>query len=186
MEVMILHSSPNLNGLTAACARAAAEGVESAGGHAEIIRLNDLDIGLCEACDNGWGICRKEHRCILDADFPALHERFVAAEAYVLVTPVYYGDSSESMKAFTDRVRRCEATKREASSVEGKPVLLTATAGGGGGGAITCLHNLERWVQHVRARRFDTIAVRRWTRPYQLDAIREAAKRMVHIGQPDH
>ena len=112
-----------------------------------------------------------------------MHERFATADAYGLVTPVYYGDLSESVKAFTDRLRRCEAPKREASSAKGKPVLLVAAAGGGGGGAITCLHSLDRWVQHMRARRFDTIAVTRWSRAYKLDAIREAGKAMVEMSQ---
>ena len=183
MKVLIVHSSPNLDGLTAACANAAAEGVRSAGAQAEVIRLNDLDIASCQACDNGWGICRSEHRCILEDDFPALQRRFAAADGYVLVTPVYYGDLSETMKSLTDRLRRCEATREEASSARGKPALLVATAGGGGGGAITCLHSLDRWVQHMRAQRFDTIPVTRRNRSYKLDTIREAARAMAHSGR---
>ena len=182
MRVLVIHSSPNLDGLTAACARAALEGVGGAGGQAEVVRLNDLDIGLCQACDNGWGMCRSEHRCIQEDDFAALQGRFAAAEGYVLVTPVYYGDLSETMKAFTDRLRRCEATKGEASSANGKPVLAIAAAGGGGGGAITCLHSMDRWVQHVRAERFDTIPVTRRNRAYKLEAIREAAEAMAQGG----
>jgi multimeric flavodoxin WrbA len=45
----------------------------------------------------------------MDDDFAALHHRMLDADAYILVSPVYWGDLSETAKAFMDRVRRCEA-----------------------------------------------------------------------------
>jgi multimeric flavodoxin WrbA len=178
MHVIVLSASPNKDGLTAACTAAAIEGVTLAGGTTESICLNDRRIGMCHACDNGWGTCRTLHQCQVLDDFQSLHEHVLKADALVLVTPVYWGDLSESAKAFTDRLRRCEASLREESRLAGKPVLAVAAAGGSGGGMITCLLNLERWIQHVRARQFDLIPVNRWSRPYKLVAIREAAQAM--------
>ncbi|MEJ5198646.1 MAG: NAD(P)H-dependent oxidoreductase [Anaerolineae bacterium] len=176
MNVLIIHSSPNRDGLTAACAAAAAEGVRAAGGHADEVRLNDMQVGMCRACDNGWGTCRTEHVCQVEDGFQALHARILAADALVLVTPVYWGEMSESAKALTDRLRRCEASRGEESGLRGKGVLCVAAAGGSGGGMITCLLSMERWIQHVRARTFDLIGVNRWSRPYKLAAIREAGR----------
>jgi len=178
MNVLIISASPNTDGLTAACAAAAAQGVAAAGGQAEEVRLNDLDVGLCHACGNGWGACRSEHDCQVLDDFQALHERVRQADAYILVSPVYFGELSESAKAFADRLRRCEATRGDASSLANKPVVVVAAAGGGGGGAITCLLSAERWVQHVRARVFDLIPITRWTRTHKLTTIQEAARAM--------
>ena len=101
------------------------------------------------------------------------------ADAIVLVTPVYWGELSESAKAFTDRLRRCEASAGAESRLAGKPVIAVAAAGGTGGGMITCLASIERWIQHVRARTFDLIPVNRWSREYKLVAIQEAAQAMV-------
>ena len=39
MKVLILTSSPNADGLTAACGRSAAEGVKAAGHQAEVLNL---------------------------------------------------------------------------------------------------------------------------------------------------
>jgi len=89
MNVIVISSSPNTDGLTAACAAAAVEGARLAGGQAEEIRLNDLDVGMCQACDNGWGTCLQDHECQVADDFQALHARMLQADAYVLVTPVY-------------------------------------------------------------------------------------------------
>ena len=134
---------------------------------------------MCQACDNGWGTCLPDHRCQTKDDFQALHARTLEADAYVLVTPVYWGEMSESAKAFTDRLRRCEATRGGESGLLGKPVIAVAAAGGSGGGLITCLLSMERWIQHVRARVYDLIPVNRWSREYKLVAIREAARAMV-------
>lgn len=178
MKILILSASPNTDGLTAACAAAAMNGIIAVGGEAEEIRLNDLDIGTCEACKHGWGTCQNEHTCDVLDDFQAVHERTLQADAFVFVTPVYWGDLSESMKAFTDRLRRCEATRGEESGLANKPVIMVAAAGGSGNGMITCLASQERWVQHVHARKWDFIPVNRWNRPYKLQTIRAAASAM--------
>ena len=179
MNVIVISSSPNKDGLTAACAAAAVEGVFLAGGHAEGVWLNDLQIGLCQACDDGWGTCLEDHECQVEDDFQALHARVRQADAYVLVTPVYWGEMSESAKAFTDRLRRCEATRDSESGLFGKPVIAVAAAGDSGNGMITCLLSMERWIQHVHACVFDLLPVNRWSREYKLTAIREAAQAMV-------
>jgi multimeric flavodoxin WrbA len=142
------------------------------------VRLNDMGVGMCEACDNGWGTCWGEHECQVEDDFQALHARVLAADALVLVTPVYWHEMSESAKAFADRLRRCEASKGAGSGVAGKPVIAVAAAGGSGNGMITCLFSMERWIEHVRARKFDFVPVNRWNREYKLSAIREAARAM--------
>jgi multimeric flavodoxin WrbA len=183
MKVLIISSSPNKEGLTASCASAAIKGIEQAGSHVEEILLNDFQVGMCQACDNGWGPCRSDHECQVQDDFQELHSRVLQADAYVLVTPVYWGEMSESAKAFTDRLRRCEATRAHESGLAAKPVIAVAAAGGSGNGMITCLLSMERWIEHVRARKFDLIPVNRWSRDYKLAAIYEAARAMMREAQ---
>lgn len=185
MDILVISTSPNIDGLTAACAQAALDGISQAGGDAREVRLNDLSIKSCEACDNGWGTCRDEHYCQELDDFQALHERVCKADAFVFVTPVYWGDLSESMKAFTDRLRRCEALRKEESGLYQKPILAVAAAGGSGNGMITCLASFERWIEHVHARKWDFIPVNRWSREYKLETIRAAAEAMTSTaGNP--
>jgi multimeric flavodoxin WrbA len=180
MNILVVSASPNDDGLTAACATAAVEGITAIGGAADWVVLNKLKVGMCQACDNGWGTCLHEHRCQVDDDFQQLHGRIQQFDGYVLVTPVYWGELSESAKAFTDRLRRCEATRDAGeSALHGKPVIGVAAAGGSGNGMITCLASIERWIQHVKARTFDLIPVNRWSRPYKLVAIRSAVRAMI-------
>ena len=181
MKIVVLSASPNTDGLTAACARAALEAAAgaAAGVDAREIRLNGAGVGLCRACGNGWGTCRTEHRCQVEDGFQGLHQRVVEADALVLVTPVYWGEMSESAKAFTDRLRRCEASAGEASRLKGKPVIAVAAAGGSGGGLVSCLGSMERLIQHLRARQFDLVSVNRWNREHKIRAIAAAAAAMV-------
>jgi multimeric flavodoxin WrbA len=175
MNIIVISASPNIDGLTEACASAALEGVRKTGSRADEVRLNDRHIAMCEACGNGWGTCLDSHTCQVLDDFQALHEQVLKADGLVLVSPVYWGEMSESAKAFTDRLRRCEASSGKASRLAGKPVLAVAAAGGTGGGMVTCLQSMERWIQHVQARTFDLIPVNRWSREYKLETIRAAA-----------
>ncbi len=179
MKAIVIHASPNQDGLTAACAQAAAEGLWAGGVEVEQVCLNNLHIDKCHACDRGWGTCLEEHRCQVEDDFQALHAQTCRADMLVLVTPVYWGEMSESAKAFTDRLRRCEASRGQGSRLAGHPVIVVAAAGGSGNGMITCLASMERWIDHVRARKFDLIPVNRWSRAYKLETIRAAAEALV-------
>ena len=127
-RIAVITSSPNKDGLTAACGKAAQKGSVDTGATVDLIDLNSYDVGRCKACGTGYGTCRTEHSCQVQDDFQSLHERLVSADAYAVVTPVYWGDLSESAKAFLDRVRRCEATSREASRLSGKRPEVAAGA----------------------------------------------------------
>ena len=178
MKIMILTSSPNQDGLTAACGEEAKMGVISSGEEASLVCLNDLFIGACQACNNGWGTCRTQYMCQVEDGFQNLHATIESADGFILVTPVYWGEMSESAKAFSDRIRRCEALK-QGNIFEGKPILCVAAAGGSGNGCITCLESMERFVTHVRGIKHDFINVTQKNRDYKLSTIREAARNMV-------
>ncbi|MDA8223162.1 flavodoxin family protein [Desulfosporosinus sp.] len=179
MNVMILTSSPNIDGLTAACGNAAKAGAEETGAKVVMVNLNQQRIGSCHACGNGWGTCRNEHECQVKDDFQSLHASMADMDAFVLITPVYWGEMSESAKSFTDRLRRCEALKKEKTFFEEKPVIAVAAAGGSGNGITSCLTSMERLLTHVKAERFDFIGVTQKNRRYKLETIHDAAKEMV-------
>lgn len=179
MKVMVISASPNKDGLTEACCQEARLGVEESNGEAVMVRLNDLKISNCRVCGNGWGTCRNGHECSgIRDDFQELHKLVGEMDAYVVVTPVYWGEMSESAKAFFDRFRRCEALM-ENNKIEGKPVISVAAAGGSGNGTNTCLASMERLFSQVRATRFDMIGITRKNRKSMLEAIHKSAAEMV-------
>lgn len=182
-NILIISSSPNSDGLTDACVRQAEEGIKKAGLDATCISLNAMQIAHCKACGNGWGICRTQHTCCIEDDFHVLQKQIDAADACIVISPVYWGETSEISKCFFDRLRRCEASKYFApqsqksniSVLSEKEVIIIATAGGSGNGTLTCLMEMERLFKTLRAKIFDRIPVTRFNRAYKLDAIRDAA-----------
>ncbi len=175
MKVLVVTSSPNAGGLTAACGEAARQGVVDGKSPARVINLSEFKILRCAVCDNGWGSCRAKHRCQLEDDFSQIQDMFNAANGLVFVTPVYFGEPSETFKAFFDRLRRCEATKKEGnkSALADKPTICVAAAGGTGNGAVHCLAEMERLVLRLGARGFDYIPITQRTREYQLETIHD-------------
>lgn len=180
VKVLVVTSTPNAEGLTAACGESARQGVVDGGSRARVISLNESKIERCAICGNGWGVCLSEHRCSLNDDFAELHKMFEAAEAFAWITPVYFGQPSETFKAFFDRLRRCEATRAEKkdSILAGKPVVVVAAAGGSGGGAVQCVAEMEKLVKQLGAAAFDLIPVTQKTREYQLETIHDALSAM--------
>jgi multimeric flavodoxin WrbA len=179
MKVIIITGSPNREGLTAACGEQARQGAVSAGAEATVIRLNDLSVGMCHACDEGWGTCKEKHHCQLVDDFQKLHTTLRDIDGFIFVTPVYWADMSESTKAFIDRLRRCEAFKQKDQYLSGKPIICVAAAGGSGNGCVSCLATMEKFVDHVKGIKFDFLGITKRNKEYKLKTIYEASKQMV-------
>ncbi|MCB2352643.1 flavodoxin family protein [Clostridium estertheticum] len=179
MNIMIITASPNTDGLTAACGKAAKVGVEMGSALANMISLNTLNIPSCHACESGWGTCLKEHTCQVKDDFQDLHEKMSKADGYIIITPVYWGDMSESLKSFIDRLRRCEASNGDKNSLFGKPFICVAAPGGTGNGCISTLASFERFVDHVKGVKYDFIGITRRNKEYKLVTIKNAANSMV-------
>ena len=177
--ILIITASPNTDGLTAACGKAAFDGATSAGGAAELIDISADKLEPCLICDNGWGSCRSNAECVINDRFAEMQDKIRNADGIILVTPVYWGQPSERMKYFLDRFRRCEAFNKGGSAAKGKQIDLVAAAGGSGNGTATCLAEMEMWCRHVGATPKDRIGVTRFNRELMLKTISDMASRLV-------
>lgn len=179
---IIITASPNIEGLTAACGKAAYKGVTSEGGKAEIIDISAENLEPCRICGDGWGQCFESKKCIIDDKFAEIQAKIREAEGVILITPVYFCQPSERMKYFLDRFRRCEAfiqNLKSGDAVSGKQIDLIAAAGGSGHGTIPCLAELEMWCRHVNAIPRERIGITNYNRSKMLSVIEDAAARFV-------
>lgn len=162
MKAVLVLGSRNPQGQTARAAQALLQGLAEGGGQGESLFLPHLRVERCRQCeDSGWGLCRSEGRCVIDDDLSALVDKIREADAVAFVTPVYFGDLSESMKAFTDRLRRiCRHTDGK-EGINGKPAVAVCVAGGGGGGAPSCTVSLERVLRTCGFDVVDVVPARR-------------------------
>lgn len=195
MKILIINATPKTEGLCYSFVNTAKETADILGVEGEVIGLSDMDMSKCTMCDDGWGICFSEHYCIFGDDdgFNALQEKVREADAYIYITPVYWGEVSEEFKIFLDKLRRCQATKQwdkredQVSFLKGKPSIMVASAGGGGGGIVTTFADIERaivqmggdeWPRETHGI-FDYIAVNRWNQVYKREALKSAITEMV-------
>ncbi len=176
---LIITASPNKDGLTAACGESARTGIEGTGGAAELLDISALGLEPCRICRNGWGTCHGKGTCVIGDCLPAIQEKIRDAQGIFLVTPVYFGQPSERMKYFCDRLRRCEAFREGGSLAKGKQISLVAAAGGSGNGTAPCLHEMEAWCRQIHAVPQERIGITRFNRGAMLQAIENAGARMV-------
>lgn len=198
MKLLIINGTPKLDGVCYSFVTAAEEMAQKLAIDFETIRLSSEKLKKCIMCDDGWGICYKEHRCIFgETDgFTNLQKKMEEADLYIYITPVYWGEISEELKIFIDRLRRCEATKqwdrkepKPISLHKGKGSILVASAGGGGAGTLSALQQLERAIVQMGGDAwpreqegiFDYISVNRWNQKYQRETLKSAIKEWVAI-----
>ncbi|MHB9070846.1 MAG: flavodoxin family protein [Sedimentisphaerales bacterium] len=162
MKIILICGSRNPNGQTAQATVAVLKGLAKVGASVEQVFLPTLKVERCRQCDdNGWGLCRKEGRCIIDDDLSGLVEKMRQADAMVFVTPVYYSDLSESLRAFVDRLRRICTHEAGRASIKEKPAIGVCVAGGGGGGSLACCISLEKIMTACGLDVVDMIPIRR-------------------------
>jgi len=168
MEILVLSGSRNREGKTARAINAICKGIHDAKGESEVIFLPELNLERCRQCDlDGQGPCTREGYCVIKDDFPTIAKKVRAVDVFVCATPVYFGDLTESLRAFLDRFRRTvfmppkSTPKASNLLVKDKPAIGLCYAGGGGGFTITCAASLERVLQICGFDIIDLILVRR-------------------------
>jgi multimeric flavodoxin WrbA len=99
MNILGITGSPRKNGNTESLIKEVLRGAKESSSDTEIIRLSDVCIEPCQACDS----CKKTGTCIKNDDFNTLVSKMKQSKAWILGTPVYYWGPTAFFKAFVDR-----------------------------------------------------------------------------------
>lgn len=130
---------PNEKGLTFSCVDECINELNKQEIQNEHICMNFKNIKKCMSCgERGWGICLKEHKCIIQDDFNKIYNLMGEHDGYIFITPVYFWEMSESAKTFFDRLKRCDSFN-DNSKIKGKKFISIACAGGSGNGTENTL-----------------------------------------------
>lgn len=105
MKLIAVCGSARRDGNTASMLRQVIEGAKSAGAETELVNLFDLNYRGCTGCC----ICKHNDsrffgRCAVNDGLKPLLERIEASDILVLGSPIYFGNLSGQMRAFTDRL----------------------------------------------------------------------------------
>lgn len=123
MKVLGIIGSPRKGSNSGALAEQVIGGAASKWAQAECVTLSDLSIAPCKAC----AACKQTGgKCVQKDDMVGLVEKMKTADAFVLATPVYYGDVTAQMKTWIDRCY-CLMDMQFNSELKGKRVALVTT-----------------------------------------------------------
>lgn len=105
MTVIAINGSPRKQGNTAELLNKALEGAASVGAQTEMINLYDLNFKGCVSCfacklKNG----KSYGKCAYRDELTPVLEKIKDADAVILGSPVYLGDSTGEMRSFIERM----------------------------------------------------------------------------------
>jgi len=184
MKYLIISGNPKADGLCKSVEDELVRGAKDGGADVSVITTGRFD--RCRVCGEGWGTCRESSRCEFGTDgFNDAQKAVKEADAICIITPVYWGEPTESLKAFLDRLRRCEFDMdgTRGGALANKPVLLVASPGGSGNGMISCFDQLDRFCRHTGAQVFDYIGINKRNYEYKRAAAYSAAKTMAEVDR---
>ena len=100
-NILVILGSPRKDGYSTYLARQCIDQLEKEHTNVEVIRLYDMNIKACIACDS----CRKPNSnfCILNDDMKPLYKKIIDCDGLVLAFPIYWFSINAQMKLFIDR-----------------------------------------------------------------------------------
>jgi len=128
MKVLAFCASPRKNGNTDLLVQEAVRGAQDAGAQAELIRLQQTQIGFCIGCrkckDPGY-----EGMCVVRDDMTAIYQKVIDADALIIGFPIYTGRECAQLSTFLDRWDCFERYQFQPSLKPGRRAMLIGAWG---------------------------------------------------------
>jgi len=125
-KVLIILGSPRRKGNSAMLAEQIGRGAKSARAAVETVYLQEKNIAPCKACFT----CQKKNSkgCAVADDMQEIYPKLIAADAWVIASPVYWFNMSAQTKIFMDRCFALPAYRSDC--FQGKRIAIAMTYGG--------------------------------------------------------
>lgn len=104
MKAIILNASPRKNWNTAQLLKSAQKGAESVGAETEYIDLYDLSFTGCRSCLACKRKGAQRCHCFWKDDLSPVLDRVFSADALLIGSPLYLGDTTSQFHAFLERM----------------------------------------------------------------------------------
>ena len=147
-NILVLKSSPRLNGNSSVLAEQAAAAAREAGAQVESIDLQRLNIQPCDACE----ACRGSGACAIGDDMQLLYPRILDAGAILLASPIYWFTYNAQLKLCIDRWYALFNANEQV--FKDRPFGVILTYGDStllNSGAINAVHTFESMFNYLEA-----------------------------------
>lgn len=105
MKVIAINGSPRKNANTATLLKKALEGASSQGAETELINLYDFNYKGCISCFACKRIGGKSYgKCAINDDLTPIFKKIEEADALILGSPIYFGDTTGAIRSFMERL----------------------------------------------------------------------------------
>lgn len=118
-KIVVVTSSPRINGNSEILAKKFAEGAKAAGNEVKSVAVRDIGLKFCTGCL----YCNSHDKCVQDDGVNGLYDDFQNADILVFATPVYYYSVCGQLKTLLDRLNPLFVRENKF-----KDVYLLATA----------------------------------------------------------
>lgn len=150
-KVLVLLGSPRKKGNSAILADRIARGAKAAGAKVETIFLHGLKIAPCKGCY----ACQKEKSkgCAIKDAMQDLYPKLLAADAWVIASPVYWFTMSAQTKLFMDRCFALPAYGQDVFA--GKRIAIAMSYGDAdpfGSGCVNALRTFQDAFRYTGAK----------------------------------
>jgi multimeric flavodoxin WrbA len=145
-KVLVLLGSPRKKGNSAILADRIAKGARAAGAKVETVFLHGLNIAPCNSCY----ACQKKGSkgCAIQDAMQDLYPKLLAADAWVIASPVYWFTMSAQTKLFMDRCFALLAYGQNAFA--GKRIAIAMSYGDADPFASGCVNALRTFQDAFR------------------------------------
>jgi len=125
-KILVVIGSPRKKGNCSILVDRLEEGAALGEATVERVWLHELDMRPCNAC----GLCKDadDKDCVLDDDMRQVYPKIRAADAVVIVSPIYWWNISAQTKLFIDR---CDALDGPSGNVLGTKRMAVMLVYGG-------------------------------------------------------
>jgi multimeric flavodoxin WrbA len=138
MNVLGISGTPRKNGNSDILLQHALRPFEEAGWEVNLLRLSELTVRPCQACDS----CRSSGTCVLDDDMHLFYDAFRRCDALIVATPTYSRNVSAQLLAVMDR----HYGVGEERPLAGKPGGAIAVGRGTCGGQTIAINAIFTWL----------------------------------------
>ena len=114
----------------------------------------------------------------MEDDFNKLQEEMGEYDNFIIVSPVYFYEMSESAKTFFDRLKRCQSF-HEDSKLKDKKMLCIACAGGSGDGTENTLHSMKNLAKFLHTEVVDYIGITKKNFENEKERLVESTKKLL-------
>lgn len=136
VKIIGIVGSPRSNGNTQILVKAALEAAKEVGADTELIKLNEIEIEPCIACN----ICKDTGECAIYDGVADVLEKMVEADGIILGSPVYFGSVTSQLKMLMDRSRPLR-TEFKLKDKVGGAISVGGSRNGGQETTINTIHS---------------------------------------------